>query len=273
MDLIQELMRIICEKEEKIHDMIRIGDIGIDKLIIKYTKDIKMAKNCYTPNGDIEHDRIIVIMNNMIMQVIKLSVLLIKCNGIEEKDNFIPTSVTISNMAFMDMLINLYGVRDAIYELAKADENKKLTGTGKKATNENICQINSDAYKIKEVVSTIENKSKDAAESIVNMIGTECYDMIDLMTKHSKEAPPLYQIYIMMKHTGSIEYLFYHCKNIEFIKRNHDILNKLGTFFKDKPIGKIDDPSLSNQEIHNCMAGIAQFIYTAITNEYTKIQK
>lgn len=273
MDLMQEIMGIICEKEEKIHDMLRIGDIGIDKLIIKYTKDIKMAKNCYTPNGDMEHNRIILIMNNMIMQVIKLSVLLIKCNGIEEKDNFIPTSVTISNMTFMDMLINLYGIRDAIYELAKADENKKLTGTGKRATNENICKINSDAYKIKEVVLNIEKESEGDAERIVKMIRTECCGMIDLMNKRSKEASPLYQIYIMMKHTGSIEYLFYSCKNIEFTKRNRDMLNQLGIFFKDRPIGKIDDPSLSNREIHNCMARIAQVIYTEITKEYTKIQK
>lgn len=273
MDLIQELMGIICEKEEKIRDMIRIGDIGIDKLIIKHTKDIKMAKDCYTPNGNIEHDRIIVTMNNMIMQVIKLSVLLIKCNGIEEKDNFIPTSVTISNMAFMDMLINLYGVRDAIYEIAKADENKKFTGTGKKVTNKNICQIDSNAYKIQKVVLNIENGSWADAESIVNMIRMECSGMLDLMNGNSKKASPLYQTYIMMKHTGSIEYLFYSCKNREFTKRNRDLFNQLGAFFKAKPIGKIDDPPLSNQEIHNCMARIAQVIYTEITKEYTNIQK
>ena len=244
-----------------IHKMIHDGDAGISQLLdnkmhvkVEYEKTSKHEER-YTlknghliANGNTDHDVMIEVINEMMRILIRLSILIIEYKDIaKENDGYKLNAVTICNMAFTDMIMTLYSLRDTMKSIEKADKVKT---------------------DIEKTINKIETKCEQSAQDIVNMIKKVCPEMIKRMHIGSQKASSLYQIYIIMKHTGSIVVMLNHCRFIDDQQEMQKKINNVRVCINKEPEEVVADPPLRKRDIYKYLADIANVIYKEITDRY-----
>ena len=244
-----------------IHKMIHTGDAGISQLLdnkmhvkVEYEKTSRHEER-YTlknghliANGNADHDVMIEVIKEMMKMLIKLSILITEYKDIaKENEGYKLNAVTICNMAFTEMILTLYSLRDIMKSIERADKVKVDIG----------------GY-IKEIELTCEQ----SAQEIVNMIEGVCPEMIKRMYTDSQKAKGLYKIYIIMKHTGSVVVMLNHCRFTDDQQEGQKKMNNVRMVLNKEPKEAVADPPLRKRKIYKYLADIADAIYKEITDRY-----
>lgn len=244
-----------------IHKMIHNGDAGISQLLdnkmhvkVKYEKTSRheeryTLKNEYIiANGNADHDVMIEVINEMMKMLIKLSILITEYKDIaKENEGYKLNAVTICNMAFTEMILTLYSLRDIMKGIERADKVK--VGIG-------------------DTIKEIEKECEQSAQEIVNMIEGVCPEMIKRMYTDSQKAKGLYKIYIIMKHTGSVVVMLNHCRFTDDQQEGQKKMNNVRMVLNKEPEEVVADPPLRKGDIYQYLADIANAIYEKITCRY-----